>query len=63
MEDTLPKSGLPTHPAAFNFDLDEDGNISGLGKRRSSAVRSKSITLRFCCGRDMKYPLPSETVS
>jgi formyltetrahydrofolate synthetase len=31
MEDTLPKSGLPTHPAAFNFDLDENGNISGLG--------------------------------
>jgi formate--tetrahydrofolate ligase len=26
---TMP--GLPTHPAAFNFDLDENGNISGLG--------------------------------
>jgi len=31
MEDTLPKSGLPILPAAFNFDLDENGNISGLG--------------------------------
>jgi formate--tetrahydrofolate ligase len=26
---TMP--GLPSHPAAFNFDLDENGNISGLG--------------------------------
>ena len=28
--DIMTMPGLPSHPAAFDFDLDEDGNISGL---------------------------------
>jgi len=28
--DIMTMPGLPSHPAAFDFDLDEDGNVSGL---------------------------------